>query len=156
MRSRSTPASWTRLPALDHDSLVGEVRGLCGAERALLAVLEARAASLSADGARQELVSLVTQTGARLARLETVCGLLAEEASGRQSGDIWRIFDAYLPGAPSVDSGVRRAAREALAYLSTVYALAESRARTLRMSRAARLLHASLDEARAQAALVTA
>ena len=134
-----------------HESLVGEIRDLYGAEKQLLSTL-ARIAPQLRDAAVRDLASrLLNDTGNQLWRLEEVFALLDEEPGQRHSLGMARILDDRKEprdrGIGSADASFTAQAGRAVHFLAAVHSTAAARARALDYDDVALLLHESADEA---------
>lgn len=151
----------TTSPSVDDDVLVGEIRGLYGAERQVLHILGAMAQRVHLSRVKQAVVALVTGTGTRLWRLETVFALLQEEVAGRHSPGLLRILEArWTQQCHRLQHSllelhiVGSTLQESASHLAVLYAVAERRARELGLADVAAHLAASYADAEAMALMV--
>jgi ferritin-like metal-binding protein YciE len=147
--------------SIAHDALVGEVRGLYGAERQLLHSLGAIAQAVHIGRVKLAVLTLVTSTGNRLWRLEEAFGLLDEELCSRHSLGMERIVETKwslqrhrLQHDLLELHIVGTTLQEALAFLAVVYAVAAARARSLGYTDVTQRLSASQRDAEAMSVMV--
>jgi Domain of unknown function (DUF892) len=144
------------------DGLVGELRGLYGAERQLLQTLGSMAQVVHLTRVKQAIASFVNGTGTRLWRLEAIFELLREDVASRPSPGLrhiiesrWRQQNHRLQHALLELHIVGSTLQEAAAHLAVLYAVAERRARGLELGQVAAQLSESRRDAEAMALLVT-
>lgn len=150
-------------PALSvgHDVLLGEIRGLYGAERQFLQALGMIAQAVQLSRVKHAVVALVTATGGRLWRLEEIFVLLQEDVAGRHSPGLLRIVESRwtqqchrLQHSLLELHVVGTTLQESASHLAVLYAVAERRARELGLADIASHLAAAHDDAEAMALMV--
>jgi ferritin-like metal-binding protein YciE len=136
--------------SIAHDSLVGEVRGLYGAERQLLHALGGIAQAVHIGRVKLAVMTMVTSTGNRLWRLEEIFGSLGEELCSRHSLGMERIVESKwslqrhrLHHDLLELHIVGTTLQEAMRFLSVAYAVAAGRARALGYTEVVQRLAAS-------------